>query len=158
MAESIGKRIAQLRQKSNLTQQALANRLAISRVAVSHIEMDISIPGERTITLMAGVFKISPHELVKGTTYPASKGERLPVSTCCYTKLELYLVQLINDLTWLNRLEDIPVKATVMSRLKIEIRDKWTDRLSSWNDEFLDGLELENIKYNREALDKMCGQ
>jgi transcriptional regulator with XRE-family HTH domain len=53
MAESIGKRIALLRKQFGLTQEALSERVAISRVAISHIEMDLSIPSERTITLIA---------------------------------------------------------------------------------------------------------
>jgi transcriptional regulator with XRE-family HTH domain len=106
MVDSIGKRLAYLRQKHGWTQQSLANRLAISRVAISHMEMDLTIPSERTITLMAGVFKISPIELVEGTTYPRAKAERLPVLTMTYTELELNYALLINDTLWLNRLED----------------------------------------------------
>jgi transcriptional regulator with XRE-family HTH domain len=58
MLESIGKRIARLRQERGWTQQDLATRLASSRVAVSHIEMDLIIPSERTVTLLAGLFKL----------------------------------------------------------------------------------------------------
>ena len=36
-------------------------------------------PGERTVALLAGLFKIEPHELVAGTDYPLAKAERLPV-------------------------------------------------------------------------------
>lgn len=85
MIESIGKRIAYLRQENGWTQQSLGDRLAMSRVAISHIEMDLSIPSERTITLMAGVFKLSPTDLVEGTTYPRAKAERLPELTTIYT-------------------------------------------------------------------------
>jgi transcriptional regulator with XRE-family HTH domain len=76
MVETIGKRIAFLRQKNNWTQASLASRLAMSRVAISHIEMDLTIPNERSITLMAGLFKLTPLELVDGTTYPKAKAER----------------------------------------------------------------------------------
>ena len=62
--ETIGQRIARLRQQMGWTQEALAERVAISRVAISHFEMDIAIPSERTITLLAGLFKLSPPELV----------------------------------------------------------------------------------------------
>ena len=65
--ETIGQRIAQLRQANGWTQQALAERIAISRVAISHIEMDLTTPGERTIALLAGVFKLSPQALVADT-------------------------------------------------------------------------------------------
>jgi transcriptional regulator with XRE-family HTH domain len=102
--ETIGQRIARLRQQQGWTQQALAERIAVSRVAISHIEMDISIPGERTITLLAGLFKLAPFELVGGTTYPAAKAERLPHTVCSYTPLEMALALLHNDLAWLQRL------------------------------------------------------
>ena len=94
MLESIGKRLAFLRQKNGWTQQSLADRLAMSRVAISHIEMDLIIPSERSITLMAGVFKISPTELVEGTTYPRAKAERLPELTAIFTEIELYFALL----------------------------------------------------------------
>ncbi len=85
MVETIGKRIVKLRQKDGLTQQSLADRLAISRVAISHIEMDLVIPSERSITLLAGIFKLTPATLVEGTTYPRAKAERLPEFTCLFT-------------------------------------------------------------------------
>ena len=96
MEETIGKRVARLRQAHNFTQEQLAERIAISRVAVSHIEMDISLPGERTVTLLAGLFKISPITLVAETTYPQAKADRLPTFTCSYTTLELQLALLLN--------------------------------------------------------------
>src|SRR4030067_2697295 len=98
MVETIGKRIAYLRQKNGWTQQSLADSLAMSRVAISHIEMDLTIPSERSITLMAGIFKLSPFELVNGTTYPRAKAERLPESTTIYTEIELNFVLLKNDM------------------------------------------------------------
>jgi transcriptional regulator with XRE-family HTH domain len=39
--ETIGRRLARLRQEQGWTQQTLAARLAISRVAVSHYEMKL---------------------------------------------------------------------------------------------------------------------
>ena len=56
--------------KRGWTQQELADRLGISRVAVSHLEAGMSDPGERTVALLAGVFEVEPHELVAGTDYP----------------------------------------------------------------------------------------
>ena len=90
---NLGDRIAALRAERGWTQQELADRLAISRVAVSHLEargMDAT-PGERTIALLAGLFKLEPHELVEGTNYPVAKAERLPVVVCRYTEVELQL-------------------------------------------------------------------
>ena len=51
---SLGQRIAGLRGDRGWTQQQLADRLGISRVAVSHLETDLNTPGERTVALLAG--------------------------------------------------------------------------------------------------------
>ncbi len=94
MPENLGRRIARLRGGLGWTQADLATRLAISRVALSHLEAGISVPGERTVTLLAGLFKLEPHELVEGTNYPRAKAERLPLVVCRYTEVELQLALL----------------------------------------------------------------
>jgi transcriptional regulator with XRE-family HTH domain len=146
--ETIGKRIAQLRLSNGWTQQDLAARLAISRVAVSHIEMDLIIPSERTITLLAGIFKLTPYELVDTTTYPKAKTEKLPEVTCCYTKLELELALLRNDLTWLGRLSALPNQLN----FKEELLQKWAARLSDWAMQCLDEREREMIAVAQKLL------
>jgi transcriptional regulator with XRE-family HTH domain len=98
MTENLGRRIADLRSKLGWTQQELAERIGVSRVALSHVEAGMSDPGERTVTLLAGVFKIDPHELVAGTNYPPAKADRLPLVTARYTEVELQLVLLERDL------------------------------------------------------------
>jgi transcriptional regulator with XRE-family HTH domain len=100
-AERLGDRIGRLRTALGLTQAELAARVAISRVALSNLESGRSVPGERTITLLAGVFHLEPLELVRGTGYPASKAERLPAVTARHTELELHLALLDRDLRWL---------------------------------------------------------
>src|SRR6266540_1921061 len=87
--ESLGARIARLRAGRGWTQEDLATRLAASRVAVSHFELGLALPSERTVVLLAGLFKLEPHELVAGTNYPAAKAERLPAAACRYTEAEL---------------------------------------------------------------------
>ena len=91
--EPLGRRIAQLRNELGWTQQELADRVGISRTALSHLEASgmSSVPGERTIALLAGIFKLEPHELVSGTNYPPAKAERLPVVVTRYTEVELQL-------------------------------------------------------------------
>jgi len=96
--EKLGRRIADLRSKLGWTQQELADRVGISRVALSHVEAGMSDPGERTVTLLAGVFKLEPHELVAGTTYPPAKADRLPLVAARYTEVELQLALLEQDL------------------------------------------------------------
>src|SRR4051812_44710794 len=74
--EPLSQRIARLRARRGWTQQELAERLAASRVAVSHFELGLALPSERTVVLLAGLFGLEPHELVAGTSYPAAKAER----------------------------------------------------------------------------------
>lgn len=96
--EKLGRRIADLRAKLGWTQQELADRIGVSRVALSHVEAGMSDPGERTVTLLAGVFKLEPHELVADTSYPRAKADRLPLVTARYTEVELQLVLLDRDI------------------------------------------------------------
>lgn len=97
----VGRRIADQRVRLGLTQQELAARVAISRVALSNLESGRSEPGERTVTLLAGIFGMEPHELVAGTTYPTAKADRLPLVAARHTEVELQLSLLERDLRWL---------------------------------------------------------
>jgi transcriptional regulator with XRE-family HTH domain len=94
MHESLGDRIAKQRAGLGWTQAELAERVGISRVALSHLEAGISTPGERTVALLAGVFKVEPHELVADSDYPIAKAERLPVVAARYTEVEHQLALL----------------------------------------------------------------
>ncbi|MCC6175554.1 MAG: helix-turn-helix transcriptional regulator [Chloroflexi bacterium] len=102
--ETLGQRIARLRSGQGWTQQELAERVAISRVAVSHLELGISVPSERTVTLLAGLFGVEPPALVEGTTYPLAKAQRLPPVAARYTEVELAVRLLRRDLEWITRL------------------------------------------------------
>ena len=154
MVELIGRRIANLRAQRGWTQQTLAARLAVSRVAVSHIEMDLSIPSERTITLLAGLFKMTPHELVEGTTYPQAKTDKLPETACCYTKLEHRLELLERDLAWLERIKD----RQEAERIKAEVRRGWSAELEEWAQGTSDEGEREMIEAARKKLAAACGR
>jgi transcriptional regulator with XRE-family HTH domain len=101
--ESLGRRVADHRAKLGLTQQELAERVGISRVAVSNIEAGMSDPSERTVALLAGVFKLEPYELVAGTSYPPAKTDRLPLVVARYTEVEHQLELLAGDLAWMER-------------------------------------------------------
>jgi transcriptional regulator with XRE-family HTH domain len=153
--ETIGQRIAHLRQQQGWTQQALAERIAVSRVAISHIEMDISIPGERTITLLAGLFKLAPFELVGGTTYPIAKAERLPHTVCSYTPLEMALALLHNDLAWLQRLAEMP---EVAAHVVAELRAHWLTELARWRALATDPESQAAIVAARQAMLDACRQ
>jgi transcriptional regulator with XRE-family HTH domain len=149
--EPIGQRIATLRQEMGWTQQALADRLGISRVAISHIEADISIPGERTIALLAGLFKIPPHELVRGTTYPQAKVDRLPGTVCSFTAFEVAMALFENDLAWLGRLGDLPQYEQFCE----QIRQKWFQELEKWEREIVDEEQQKVLARARLNLNKI---
>jgi len=152
--ETIGRRIARLRQEQGWTQQTLSARLAISRVAVSHIEMDLTTPGERTITLLSGILKLAPHDLVAGTTYPQAKSERLPEVACSFTPLELELALLENDLAWLERI----MKQPEFGRFYEEICGKWAIRLEEWANRSIDERDRQNISAAKEKLTAISGR
>ena len=101
LSSHVGARIAALRAAHGYTQQELAARIAISRVALSNLESGRSVPGERTVTLLAGIFGLEPHELVEGTSYPMAKVDRLPLVAARHTEVELQLRLLDRDLRWL---------------------------------------------------------
>jgi transcriptional regulator with XRE-family HTH domain len=126
-----------------LTQQELADRLAVSRTAVSHLEAGMAVPGERTVVLLAGLFKVEPRELVAGTSYPPGKSERLPLVAARYTELELLLALLDNDLAWLERTN---------GAFDRRVLDEWDARLrdaDAWH------LDLRERELLRDAMQRV---
>jgi len=121
LPEMLGQRLALLRARRGWTQAELAERLAASRVAVSHFEMGLALPSERTIVLLAGLFKLEPHELVAGTSYPAAKAERLPPVACRYTEVELQLMLLQRDLVWLARVTDKALRSRIVAEWRAKL-------------------------------------
>jgi len=110
-AGSLGQRIAALRVDRGWTQQQLADRLGISRVAVSHLETDLNTPSERTVALLAGLFRLEPHDLVAGTSYPTAKSDRLPLVVTRWTEVEHQLALLTRELWWLDGADGAAVPA-----------------------------------------------
>ena len=120
MEENLGRRIGALRASFAMTQQEVADRLGVSRVAVSHIEAGMSVPGERTVVLLAGLFKLEPLELVAGTKYPMAKAERLPLVAARHTEVELQLALCERDLEWVER----------TGRCGRDVADRWRPALA----------------------------
>jgi transcriptional regulator with XRE-family HTH domain len=150
MPEKLGRRIAAYRSKLGLTQQELADRLAISRVAVSHLESGISDPGERTVTLLAGLFKVEPHELVADTTYPVAKVDRLPVVAARYTEVELQLELLDADMAWFDRLDRLEARAR--DRVFELVLEAWRARLDFLADAAHDRRERDAVAAARRKV------
>ncbi len=130
--ESLGRRVAEHRAKLGWTQVELAQRLGISRVAVSHVEAGLSEPGERTVTLLAGLFKLEPHQLVADTSYPMAKADRLPLVAARYTEVEHQLDLLATDEAWLGRAPGPEAE---------RVLDQWRARLGLLADEAWDPAE-----------------
>ncbi len=125
MSETLGSKIGRLRTTNGWTQQELADRIAVSRVAISHFEMDLQTPSERTVALLAGVFKLEPDELVAGTYYPPAKAERLPPLVARYTEIEKELCLLERDFQWIERLQ----RLSPPRNLVCTVLHGWLDQL-----------------------------
>lgn len=142
-AQRLGERIGRLRTALGLTQAELAGRVAISRVALSNLESGRSVPGERTVTLLAGMFHLEPHELVAGTEYPASKSDRLPLVAARHTELDLQLALLDRDLRWL---EGAP------RGVAARVRAEWGDRLAGVDTLGLSARERSSLESARRRI------
>lgn len=142
--EKLGQRIAQLRTKRGWTQERLAERIAASRTAISQFEAGLALPSERTIVLLAGLFRIDPRDLVAGTGYPEAKAERLPNVACRYTEVELQLALWRRDLMWTARCGD--------QALLRQFVEEWRNRLRELLDDADDPDEAAAL---RQALDEM---
>lgn len=155
--ERLGRRIADVRAKLGWTQQQLAERLGISRVAVSHLESGTSVPGERTVALLAGLAKLDPHLLVAGTDYPVAKTDRLPLTAARYTEAELQLRLLEADLRWIGGAE----WGAIDGRVAAEVLRSWLVRLAAIDAETVDPHERQLLgearAMARAALDDVAG-
>lgn len=145
--EPLGERIARLRTRRNWTQSELAERLAASRVAVSHFEAGLATPSERTVVLMAALFGLEPLELVEGSNYPQAKAERLPLAVPHHTRLDMDLAILERDLEWLARL-----KEPVLTQEKGRVQAEWQERLTQW---MLNTEDMQERQRVREALERI---
>ncbi len=141
--ETLGRRIARLRSSLGLTQADLAARVAISRVALSNLESDRSVAGERTVALLAGVFGTEATDLVAGTDYPSAKAERLPLVVARHTEVDLRLALLDRDLRWM---EGAP--RAVAERVRAE----WRTELTALHAEVADLGERARVRHALEGL------
>lgn len=74
--KDISKRIHQLRQQSGMTQEELANRLHVTRQAVSNWENRKTRPDIDTLEALAQVFEINVTQLIYGDDPPLSRKSR----------------------------------------------------------------------------------
>lgn len=64
--EKIGKFIAELRKENNMTQEELAQKILISRQAISKWERGVSIPDSDILLILSNLFKVSVNEILLG--------------------------------------------------------------------------------------------
>lgn len=100
---------------------------------------------------MAGVFKISPTELVEGTTYPRAKAERLPELTAIFTETELYFALLKNDTEWIDRLDVPDMK---LNTIRV-VLSKWFLLLENWENKITDEHEKTILLSMRQLLNDL---
>jgi transcriptional regulator with XRE-family HTH domain len=134
--------VAKQRAELGWTQARLAERVGLSRVGLSHVEASLSVPSERTVVLLAGVFRLEPHDLAAGTDYPQAKAERLPAVAARYTEVEHQLGVLAGVLATVDRLPPGPDRA----RLARDVRDEWRARLGRLAEATSDGEEHERLR------------
>jgi transcriptional regulator with XRE-family HTH domain len=132
--------VAKLRAELGWTQAQLAARVAVSRVALSHIESDLTVPSERTVALLAGVVGCEPHELVAGTKYPVAKAERLPPIVARHTEVAHQLAVLAAVLGILER-----VSERERARMVRDVQDAWRPRLLALRDRTPDPDERRRV-------------
>lgn len=66
--KSLGETLKQYRIKSNMTQEFVAEKLGVSRQAVSKWETDLSDPSTSNLLALAKLYGVSPEELLKNIT------------------------------------------------------------------------------------------
>lgn len=147
---SLGQRIAALRVDRGWTQQQLADRLGISRVAVSHLETDLNTPGERTVALLAGLFRMEPHDLVAGTSYPVAKSDRLPAVVARWSEVEHQIELLRRDLWWLSGADGTAPAAS--ARTRSLVLDGWDVVLRKLAEVVRDPQEAEMVAGARQIV------
>lgn len=149
---SLAGRIGMLRTQRGWTQQALADRLGISRVAVSHLEAGINSPDARTVGLLAGLFHLEPHDLVAGTDYPAAKVDRLPLVVARHTEVEHQVALLESDLAWIVGPDAVAVDRATVDR----VSQRWRTRLAKLDDVVVDPREREALRRARTLLEELA--
>jgi transcriptional regulator with XRE-family HTH domain len=151
--EPFGRRVAKWRVDRGLTQSRLAERIAVSRVALSHLEAGMTVAGERTVALLAGVFGVEAHDLVAGTDYPRAKAERLPLSIARHTEVDHQLALLAADLRWIEALEEV---ASPARRLAATCAAGWADRLTALAACTLDPLERDRVRAAQRTVTELA--
>lgn len=124
-------------------------------MAVSHLETDLNTPSERTVAILAGLFRTEPHDLVEGTTYPLAKSDRLPLVVARWTEAEHQLSLLARDLWWLDGESAAEPSAAVAER----VLGEWEVVLTKLVDRTFDPEDAAALaQARRSVLDRRRGR
>lgn len=74
---TIGMRIQENRKRCGFSQEQLAERLGVSRQAVSKWELDSAVPDTDKVVALAGIFKISTDALLVAETESSQGAEKI---------------------------------------------------------------------------------
>ena len=86
----VGARIAALRKARGLTQEQLAERLHVTRQAVSSWETANSYPDVEMLAVLSEALEVSIEELIYGTTR-----EKVTEELPCWMKVTFYVLMLV---------------------------------------------------------------
>lgn len=96
MNDAIAKRVRELRKSKSMTQDELAERLHVTRQAVSNWEMGKTAVSVEYLTELAGIFGVTVEELISGKTsaavYPKNQRKYIISSAVCGGVLALCLI------------------------------------------------------------------
>lgn len=87
---TLGERLVLLRNRAGLSQDALAERLGVSRQSISKWENDSSVPDLDKLVKLSEVFDVTLDELVKGETPPSAAPQAAGASALWQRLTALY--------------------------------------------------------------------
>ena len=120
---NIGKRIYEIRQQQNITQEQLASDLAISRQAVSKWESGKAIPDIENLMYISNLYDVSLDELIKGDDKVSGKIVA-DASAKKWHKLSiLFFVTLLIYIAWFGSMHDIWQVGLAIATLSMIIID-----------------------------------
>lgn len=120
---NIGKRIYEIRQQQNITQEQLASDLAISRQAVSKWESGKAIPDIENLMYISNLYDVSLDELIKGDD---KVGDKIVADASAkkWHKLSiLFFVALLIYIAWFGSMHDIWQVGLAIATLSMIIID-----------------------------------
>ena len=120
---NIGKRMYEIRQQQNITQEQLASDLAISRQAVSKWESGKAIPDIENLMYISNLYDVSLDELIKGDD---KVGDKIVADASAkkWHKLSiLFFVALLIYIAWFGSMHDIWQVGLAIATLSMIIID-----------------------------------